>query len=136
MARSICAVSSRSWCGTRKSKSRSKLAKRQAGFRYKVEVRGKVITLHESEDRLGALAAIMPRLSLRSDDELEEQFAIYQAILRFLLVDPERRLFAPERYCFRGSVDDWIPIGPPATIEKLVARYGKHLGKDSFFELY
>jgi hypothetical protein len=114
----------------------SKLAKRQSGFRYKVEARGKVITLHQSEDRLGALAAIMPRLSLRTDDSLEEQFATYQAILRFSLVDPERRLFAPERYCFRGSVDDWISIGPPDTIQKLVARYGKHLGKDSFYELF
>jgi hypothetical protein len=63
-------------------------------------------------------------------------FAHYQPILRFLLIDPERRLFVPERYCFRGSVDDWISIGPPDTIRKLAARYLKHLGQDSFFELY
>ncbi len=115
---------------------RSKLATRQAGFRYKVETRGMVITLYQSEDRLGSLAACMPRLGLRTDGAIEEQFATYQAILRFLLIDPERRLFAPERYCFRGSVDDWISIGPPDTIEKLAARYGKHLGKDSFFDLF
>ena len=56
--------------------------------------------------------------------------------MRFVLVDKAERLFAPERYCFRGSVDDWISIGPPAPLEKLAAKYLKHLGRESFFELF
>ena len=78
----------------------------------------------------------MPRLGSQRTESIQEQFAKYQAILRFQLTDPQHRRFAPERYCFRGSVDDWIPIGPPDTLPNLVARYAKHLGQDSFYELY
>jgi hypothetical protein len=48
----------------------------------------------------------------------------------------QRRLFAPERYCFRGSVEDWISIGPPDSVAKLAAKHLKHLGQDSFYELF
>ena len=51
------------------------------------------------------------------------------------IVDTEQRLFAPERFCFRGSVDDWISIGPPEPIGKLAAKYLKHLGQESIYEL-
>jgi hypothetical protein len=60
----------------------------------------------------------------------------FQAVVRFILVDPDSCLFAPERYCFRGSVDDWISIGPLDTIGNLASNYLKHLGQDSLYELY
>ena len=28
------------------------------------------------------------------------------AVMRFVLADPEKRLFLAERFCFRGSVED------------------------------
>ena len=115
---------------------RSGLAKPRAGCRYKVEANGNTVTVHESQDRLGALSALLPPLSPHRQESIEEQFAHYQPILRFLLIDSERRLFAPERFCFRGSVDDWISIGPPDTLRKLAARNLKHVGQDSFYELY
>ena len=43
----------------------------------------------------------------------------------FILTDADRRLFALERYCFRGSVDDWIAIGPVEQIDKLAVKYLK-----------
>ena len=112
------------------------LEKPRDGHRYKVEVRGKVLTVHESANDVGWLAEIAPHLSLRDCDVNAERFAHYQPVLRFILADAERRLFAPERYCFRGSVDDWISIGPRERIEKLAARYLRHLGQDSMYELY
>jgi len=57
-------------------------------------------------------------------------------VLRVILADAKRRLFAAERYCFRGSVDDWISIGRAERIDKLAARYLKHLGQDSLYELF
>jgi hypothetical protein len=51
------------------------------------------------------------------------------------LDDEQRRLFTAQRYCFRGSVDDWIDIGH-GPLTKLVKRYVKHLGQESYFELY
>ena len=37
----------------------------------------------------------------------------YTKMLRFTLSNPDRRLFTAERWCFRGSIDDWIFIGVP-----------------------
>ena len=115
---------------------RRRLTALRAGHRYKVEVRGDTVTVHESGSDLGFLCEVAPHLSSPERDRISERFAHYQPILRFILADAERRLFAPERYCFRGSVDDWIPIGPPEKLEKLAAKYLKHLGQDSFYELY
>ena len=60
---------------------------------------------------------------------------LYQKVLRFTLVDEDRRTFAAERWCFLGSIDDWIPLSGGGDLAKLVQRYGPHIGKDSFYEL-
>ncbi len=104
--------------------------------RYRLERCGDRLIVHESETNLGLALEINPFLSRQEHAALSERFAYYQAILRFVLKDANRRLFAPERYCFRGSVDDWISIGPPGRLLVLARRYFKHLGKESFYELY
>jgi len=115
---------------------RCRLDRPRTGHRYKVEARGEVLTVHESGSDFGFLREFAPHLSPREHDRMSEQFADYHPVLRFILADAEQRLFAPERYCFRGSVDDWISIGPPARLEKLAAKYLKHLGQDSMYELF
>jgi hypothetical protein len=64
--------------------------------------------------------------------------ASYTAVMRFILVDREKRLFLPERYCFLGSAENWISIGhePPTRLSNVVKKYIKHLGKGSIYELY
>ncbi len=57
-------------------------------------------------------------------------------VMRFVLQDEVRRVFSPERYCFRGSVDDWICIGEPDQLGRLTSRFLKHLGIDSLYDLY
>ena len=59
----------------------------------------------------------------------------YAKLLRFTLVDPDDRLFDAERWCFRGSIDNWIPLLESGPLGPLVANYARHLGKESFFEL-
>ena len=115
---------------------RNALAKRGGPPHYAVEVRGAVLTIHESTTNLADMAALGPRLKPGRLEELSRQFATFMPVMRFVLVDRERRHFAPERYCFRGSVEDWIPIGPPGTIASLAREYLKHLGKDSLYELF
>jgi hypothetical protein len=115
---------------------RSRLTKPRAGCRYQVEVRGDAIIVHESSTDLGFLGELNPLIPRQKLDRLSAQFAHYIPVLRFVLVDTDRRLFAPERYCFRGSVEDWISIGPPEAVAKLAGKYLKHLGQDSFYELF
>jgi hypothetical protein len=51
-------------------------------------------------------------------------------------MDAQRRTFQTQRYCFLGSVDDWIEIGQPGKLTQLVKKYVKHLGKESYLELW
>jgi hypothetical protein len=59
----------------------------------------------------------------------------YSPMLQFTLEDEKRRTFTAQRYCFMGSIDDWIDIGH-GPLPTLVKWYGKHLGQESYFELF
>jgi hypothetical protein len=64
-----------------------------------------------------------------------ERGDLYQKVLRFTLIDEDHRNFAAERWCFLGSIDDWIPLSGCDDLSKLVQRYGPHIGKESFYDL-
>jgi hypothetical protein len=116
---------------------RRPLAQPRAEKRYRVEAEGKVITIHESADQVSSLwRETAWHLSPEAQERIAAQFAHYQPVMRFTLVDADRRVFAPERYCFRGSVDRWISIGEPGPLPELAKRYLKHLGQESLYELY
>ncbi len=59
----------------------------------------------------------------------------YSPMMRFTLTDPDERLFCVERWCFRGSIDDWFPLAGPAPLPTLIEKYVQHLGRESFYEL-
>jgi hypothetical protein len=61
--------------------------------------------------------------------------ATYLPMLRFTLVDEKKRLFAVERWCFRGSIDDWFFLAGPQPLETQAKKYLPHLNRESFFEL-
>ncbi len=108
------------------------------GHFYRAEVKKNVIVIYEDKDNTEYYRTIaMPWVSEAKLREGSLRSANFQAVMRFALVDRERRLFSAERYCFRGSVDDWIPISmETAPLSAHLKRYIKHLGKESFFELY
>jgi hypothetical protein len=59
----------------------------------------------------------------------------FTPLLRFTLMDEERRLFTVERWCFLGSIDDWIHLDGPAPLAKSLKKYVPHLGQESLYEL-
>ena len=79
---------------------------------------GKTYYLHVTPGKGGKVAyysefyrsVTMPWISLDTLHEGARRSASYQAVMRFVLVDWEKRLFSVERFCFRGSVEDWISI--------------------------
>jgi hypothetical protein len=40
-----------------------------------------------------------------------------------------------ERFCYRGSVDDWSTISSPSQLNKLLDQFVR-FGKQSFYELF
>jgi hypothetical protein len=65
-----------------------------------------------------------------------ERVMTYSPMLQFVLTDKANRLFEMQRYCFLGSIDDWITISDEDELPRLVKAYVKHLGEESFYDLY
>jgi len=65
-----------------------------------------------------------------------EKLLSYSPIMRFTLVDKEKRIFSVERMCYRSFVDGWLELYDANTIDVLAKRYCYHLGRDSFYELF
>jgi hypothetical protein len=107
-------------------------------WRYRVEVKKTAVCVYEASDNTARLEHIaLPWISKATIKQSAIQSANYIAMMRFVLADPEKRLFLAERFCFRGSVDDWIDIGGPAQkLSVVLKKFIKHLGKESVFELY
>ena len=107
-------------------------------WRYKVEIKKTAIIIYETSANTARFERFaLPWISKATIKQSVIQSANYLAVMRFVLADPEKRLFLAERFCFRGSVEDWIDIGGPAQkLAVVLKRFIKHLGKESIFELY
>jgi hypothetical protein len=116
--------------------TRSALAAHAEEWLYKTEVKKNMIVIYETESHGRLSDALAPWVNPALEKQFRIRHAYYMAVLRFILTDPARRLFAPERYCFRGSVDDWINLGPSAPLPALIKKYVKHLGKASIYDLF
>ncbi len=95
-----------------------------------------VLTPDQDIEILSELLDRVPATSGQDVKSLLAQSVTYSPYLQFVLIDEEKRIFITQRYCFLGSIDDWIEIGKPDTLPNLVKTYVKHLGQDSYYELY
>lgn len=122
------------------------LKKIEGSRRYLLDIKGKVITVFQSNQNIETLKDLFSDISPdffnnRSDNAFSIEDIIniaveYGPIMRFTLEGEKKRTFNVERYCFLGSVDDWIHIGEPDILKNLVKKYVKHLDQDSFFDLF
>src|SRR5713101_8239953 len=108
---------------------------------YKVDIKGNALLIYTAEQDLDALADIFKDMYPVPTANIELMTLLrkgihYSPLLVFQLVDATRRTFQTQRYCFLGSVDDWIAIGKPGKLPQLVKTYVKHLGQDSYVELW
>lgn len=116
---------------------RKALIARAEEWRYKTEIKKNTIVVYEANIRTG-MESIFPWVDPAKLKAAAIRTANYTAVLRFVLVDPVARRFAVERFCFRGSVDDWISIGveTPSMLSAVAKKYVKYLGTDSIYELF
>ena len=103
---------------------------------YKFEAKKKAIIICMPNQNVEELVKITSKFNIEKRRELILREMTYSPILQFILIDSENRLFETQRWCFLGSIDDWIVIGEVDKLEKLVKKYMKHIGEDSFFELF
>ena len=108
---------------------------------YKIDVKGNALLIYTAEQDIEALANIFKDTHPDPLENVELMTTLrhvihFSPMLVFQLVDGTRRTFQTQRYCFLGSVDDWIAIGKPGKLPALVKKYVKHLGQDSYVELW
>jgi hypothetical protein len=108
---------------------------------YKIDVKGNALLIYTAEQDIEALAEILKPTYPNPLENVELMTLLrkgihYSPMLLFQLLDAQNRTFQTQRYCFLGSVDDWIEIGKPGKLATLVKRYVKHLGQDSYVELW
>lgn len=115
---------------------KKELQKQAKPQHYKYEVKKNIITIYEINQDLEGLSDIFPFASKSKIEECVMKSATYSPMMRFTLEDKEKRLFAAERFCFMGGIDDWIHIGDTNSLNKQARKFIRHFGKESFFELY
>lgn len=110
--------------------------------RYQIEVKKLTISIYTPSQDVSVFSDILSstaHISGRSQKDIKsiiEQSLTYSSDLRFVLVDIEKRHFQTQRYCYLGSIDDWIDIGSVETLQTLVKTYVKHIGQESFYDLH
>ena len=104
---------------------------------WRVEVKKDAIIVHTpNQDIASILEFTHTGLGVAMADvkRMLRRVVTYSPQMRFVMEDKEKRLFVVERYCYSGSIDDWIEVDGPAELVKLV-KYVEHLGKDSCNDL-
>ena len=111
--------------------------------KYRISVKHNRIQVYEqiganAEELAAALAQEglgSPGLAHRLRAKMERN-AQFTPVLRFVLADPERRIFRVERMCCLSSIDDWIEVGETGPLDRLARRVIPKLGTNEFFELF
>jgi hypothetical protein len=113
----------------------SSIKKNESIGYYIVDVKKEYITIHTAKQNpIFEDESWVSKLIQMNDLKLREISLNYMPEMRFKLVDANGRYFMAERFCYRGSIDDWIVISEPEKLNNLM-KYIGHLGKDSFYEL-
>jgi hypothetical protein len=111
--------------------------------RYRVAVKGNRIEVYEqvgpdynalvSELHIPGLSSPGLSQELRA---LEERYARFTPVLRFILLDRARRLFGVQRMSSLGGIDDWLELGQTGSVAKLAREIIPTLGTEEFYELW
>jgi hypothetical protein len=104
-----------------------------------VEIDGPALVVYSADvdpDRITSMMGLIePLRRTREAKSYILSHSTYSPMFRFELIDEEERLYAVQRWCFRGAIDDWYFLGGGASLNVLAREYLPHLGKESFFEL-
>jgi hypothetical protein len=110
---------------------------------YRVSARHERIEIYErvgpdADDLIARLSGMSGLFAAQADQlrELRDRHAQFTPVLRFILADAERRTFRVERWCYLGSIDDWINIGVEGPVAQLAREWLPKLGTSRLFEVY
>ena len=109
-------------------------------IRAKFDIRGRQIIVYGYEadtEGYSLLTALLPEFAISDFAKLLQTHVTYAPLLRFTLTDSHKRIFSPERWCFRGYIDDWISLCDHRSdsLHRLCQKLLPHLGQKSFYDI-
>jgi hypothetical protein len=105
------------------------------GVETVVAVKKKELVIHSRESSgLEGLACNFPGIQLAAFQSLADNVP-FEAVLKFELVDGQKRTFAAYRKCWAGGETDWLFLNE-GTLLSLLKKYVRHVEKESFYELF
>jgi hypothetical protein len=117
------------------------IAKLPKAHKYRVDVKQKHVIVYENagpdaEELLSDLQSVFPLPYLQADKfrHLEENLGQFSPVLRFILADPQERIFRVERMTYTG-MGGWRRLYSRGDIKELAPKLIPCLGTDRFFEL-
>jgi hypothetical protein len=109
---------------------------------YRVNIKPDRIEVYESvgPDVDGLLSdlkgfGLLPKAKEANLQAILEHSVQFTPVLRFILEDEKTRIYRAERWCYLGSIDDWLFI-TTGLVEQLARQMIPKLGTDEFFELF
>ena len=92
----------------------------------KIDIRKETITIYTPDQNIDELTGLFQSVAHKSKEGIEkiiEETFTFAPMLRFTLADKKNRKFTAKRYCFIGSIDDWIDIGELDSLENQIERF-------------
>ena len=115
--------------------------RRQAGLNHFIlDSDGDAIVIYlpdrgeaDADELVGLLAGPLGRSQEKREWLIQQ--SNFSKTMRIVLADAHERTFSVQRWCFLGSIDNWMHVARPAKLAEQLKKYLKHLGKESFYEL-
>jgi hypothetical protein len=106
----------------------------------KFDIRGRQIIIYGSNAEKGfsSLKKLLPGFAIPDDFvKFAKERIVYMPLLRFTLSDSIKRTFSTERWCFIGSIDDWMFLFEydDGSLRELCEDLFPHLGQESFYDI-
>ena len=89
---------------------------------------------HVARDIAGSMGLPFAVLAARMRETFD-QSARFTPVLRFVLADEAKRTFCVERWCYLGSIDDWVDIGAAGQLGRLVKQTVPKSGQRCLFRV-
>ena len=106
---------------------------------YRCSVKGAYITVYEPLYRQEDYSKMLYEMGVSASaakDYLSNKIkkGPFESVMRFRLIDREKRVFDAERMTYRG-MGGWRSLHHLGSISELTRKFFPHLGKESFYDL-
>ena len=112
------------------------LKKNEELYDYQIDSVGKTLKIYTAEKELNERLFKIWESQLFPAEKIQSLRKEYMRFEERMRVIKEKDGYTFQRYCYRGSVDGWINIDGGTDLEELAEQNIKHLGFESYYDLF